>query len=103
MVSPRVEAARPTALASDSSQYSPVLRLQADFVGRIVVTVDSGTLTVPGEQIQGAPVLMSQLYLTTIVAALDSSTLAVTRTGASRHSIALPRGGGPWQSAIQSS
>jgi hypothetical protein len=68
-------------ISSDASQYSPVARLRVDvhLTGRqLGIAIDSGVLTIPGEQ--------TQLYLTAIVATLDSSSVAVTRTGTDRYS-----------------
>jgi hypothetical protein len=44
---------------------------------RVLIAIDSGTVHVPGEEIPGAPPLMSGLYLSAIVAVTDSSSLAV--------------------------
>jgi hypothetical protein len=78
-----------TWISSDSSQYSPVARLRALTAlhkNGIEVVVDSGTLSVPGDPIPNGPPLMSQLYLTAILAERDSSSLAVVTAGDARGS-----------------
>lgn len=73
-------------VASDSSQYSPVVRFRV--VSRTAgtqlhVLLDSGVIDIPGSAALDAPVLMSQLYLTAFVAVLDSQALAVVAPSAS--------------------
>lgn len=91
-------------VTSDSSQYTPVARfrvrvdLQRD---HLVVIVDSATVTVPGELVPAAPPLMSNLFLSAIVAVADSTSLAtVSRIqGNARHPVADRRGWRPLASS----
>jgi hypothetical protein len=76
-------APRPAAtywVISDSSQYSPNARFRVHLgIERdsVVVAVDSGSLAIPGDPSLTAPPLMSNLYLSAIVGAPDSSSIAV--------------------------
>lgn len=71
-------------VTSDSSVYSPVARfrvapsMQGD---QLRIRLDSGSLSVPGDQALNAPPLMSKLYLTAFLAVLDSSGFAAVSTG----------------------
>lgn len=70
-------------IASDASQYTPVVRFRARVdVQRdhLIVFVDSATLSIPGAPIPSAPPLMSDLYLSAIVAMPDSTSLATVGT-----------------------
>jgi hypothetical protein len=74
-------------ISSDSSLYSPTAHLRVGShveAGAVTVSVDSGLITIPGEPVADAPVLMSHLYLTAILATLDSTELAVSRSGSGR-------------------
>jgi hypothetical protein len=87
-------------VTSDSSLYTPVTRFRARVdvhPERLVVIVDSTTVAVPGEAIPGAPPLMSDLYLSAIVAVADSTSRSVVSRieGNSRHSMADRRGWTP--------
>lgn len=69
-------------VASDSSQYTPVVRLRAHVDvqrDRVLVNIDSGTVSVPGEPMRYAPPLMSNLYLSAVVAVPDSNSFTVGR------------------------
>jgi hypothetical protein len=71
-------------VASDSSLYSPVARFRVTPLkrsGELRVRLDSGALSVPGDQALAAPPLMSKLYLTAFLAVLDSSGFAAVSTG----------------------
>ena len=71
-----------TWIASDSSQYSPVARFRTyssiDPAG-IHIVIDSGTVAVPGEILPSSPPLMSDLYLTAILAVPDSGSLGAVQ------------------------
>lgn len=70
-------------VASDSSQYTPVARFRIRVAiepDRAVITFDEGVLAIPGETIINPPVLMSDLYLTALIAVPDSSAVAVVET-----------------------
>ena len=74
-------------ISSDSSLYSPTAHLRVGShveAGAVTISIDSGRITIPGEPVADAPVLMSHLYLTAILATLDSSELAVSRSGSGR-------------------
>jgi hypothetical protein len=69
-------------ITSDSSQYSPIAHFRAYArIGSstIQIAIDSGSLIVPGEPVPDAPTLMSELYLTAILAIPDSGSFAVVR------------------------
>jgi hypothetical protein len=69
---------------SDSSLYSPVARFRVTPVlqaGQLRIRLDSGSLSVPGDEALNAPPLMSKLYLTAFLAILDSSGYATVSHG----------------------
>ena len=71
-------------VTSDSSLYSPEARFRVTprmEPGELRVRLDSGSLSVPGDQALNAPPLMSKLYLTAFLAVLDSSGFAAVSTG----------------------
>ena len=71
-------------VTSDSSVYSPEARFRVTprlQRGELRVRLDSGSLSVPGDQALNAPPLMSRLYLTAFLAVLDSSGFAAVSTG----------------------
>lgn len=66
-------------VTSDSSLYSPAARFRVTprvLDGQLRVRLDSGSLSVPGDEALNAPPLMSKLYLTAFLAVLDSSGFA---------------------------
>jgi hypothetical protein len=71
-------------VTSDSSVYSPEARFRVTprlQRGELRVRLDSGSLSVPGDQALDAPPLMSKLYLTAFLAVLDSSGFAAVSSG----------------------
>ena len=71
-------------VTSDSSLYSPEARFRVTprlQRGELRIRLDSGSLSVPGDQALNAPPLMSRLYLTAFLAVLDSSGFAAVSTG----------------------
>ena len=74
-------------VTSDSSQYSPVARFRVltrlDSTA-IRATIDSGSLTVPGEMVPSSPPIMGPLYLTAILAVPDSGSMAIVTPAAGR-------------------
>src|SRR4051812_35996331 len=67
-------------VSSDSSAYSPSAHFRvssrlAD--GNLHLRIDTGTVAIPGEAIPESPALMSKLYITAIVAVLDSNSMSV--------------------------
>jgi hypothetical protein len=67
-------------ISSDSSLYSPAARMRVGaqvMGGKVRVHVYAGTLTVPGELMANSPPLMSDLYLTALLATSGSSVASV--------------------------
>jgi hypothetical protein len=74
-------------VSSDSSQYSPIARFRvhsAAVDAGFSVAIDSASIAIPGTAIADAPPVMSQLYLTAIIAVPDSGSLAVVRAASGR-------------------
>lgn len=72
-------------ISSDSSQYSPDARFRAfSRIGPtgVHISIDSGSLSVPGMTTPGMPPVMSQLYITAILAVPDSDSFAIVRPAA---------------------
>ena len=91
-------------IASDASQYTPVVRFRARVdvqSDRVVVRVDSATLSIPGDAAPAAPPLMSDLRLSAIVAVADSTSLAMVGSmpGSGRHPMTDRRGWSPLASS----
>ncbi|HEY7233506.1 MAG TPA: hypothetical protein VH539_05110 [Gemmatimonadaceae bacterium] len=75
-------------VTSDSSQYSPVARFRALTTvvsDGVEIAIDSGSLTVPGTPAPDVPPVMSNLYITAILAVGDTSSFVVVRPGDSRN------------------
>ncbi len=69
-------------LSSDSSQYSPTVRLRVATVrdgGSLTVLLDSGVVAVPGTFSGQGPVMIRSLYVTAYVAASNSEPMGLVR------------------------
>src|SRR2546423_11955337 len=67
-------------VTSDSSQYSPVAHFRAFTAvssAGVSIAIDSGSLLIPGVFTPEAPPLMSNLYLTAILAVGERDSLAI--------------------------
>jgi hypothetical protein len=74
-------------VTSDSSQYSPVARFRAHTrldPAAVHISIDSGSLSVPGELIPDSPPIMGPLFLTAILAVPDSGSMAIVNPPAGR-------------------